>query len=397
MSALVNVGSNQPSKSLACPSLGNLESTSLLVRGVNWLGDAVMTTPALQRLHERFPRARITLLTSTALAPLWERQPGVDELITFDPTDNPWTVSRRLRSHNFDTALLFPNSTRSALEVWLAGIPNRIGYCGSWRAWFLTRSLKFPAGHVRPRRRSVKEVKRLVRDGNLVLPTTGGVPFAHQVHDYLYLAAALGADPAPVSPKLELSEEELQSASLVVRQLLKTNDSAMVGQPKIWLGINPSAAYGPAKRWPLERFAKVAHEICARLPNCVWLVFGTQADWQLCEELTRLGGAPILNLAGKTSLRQLMALLKKCQLLLTNDSGPMHLAAALGTPVVAAFGSTSPELTGPGLPGDPVHCLLRSNAACSPCFRRSCPIDFRCMNGIPAEQAIAAIVQLLNL
>ena len=110
-----------------------------------------------------------------------------------------------------------------------------------------------------------------------------------------------------------------------------------VWQPKIWLGINPSAAYGPAKRWPVERFAAVAREICALLQNCEWLVFGTQADWQLGEELTRLGGGSIVNLAGKTSLRQLMALLKKCQLLLTNDSGSMHLAAALGTPVVAAF------------------------------------------------------------
>jgi heptosyltransferase-2 len=122
-------------------------------------------------------------------------------------------------------------------------------------------------------------------------------------------------------------------------------------------------------------------------------MFGGLGDSNLCNRIASLAGSGVLNLAGKTSLRHLMALLKLCRVVLTNDSGPMHVAAALGTPVVVPFGSTSPELTGPGLPGDPRHHLLQSAAPCSPCFRRICPIDFRCMTGIPTDRVAEAVAQ----
>ena len=131
--------------------------------------------------------------------------------------------------------------------------------------------------------------------------------------------------------------------------------------------------------------------------NCPWLVFGGAGDWQLCNDIARLAGGGVLNLAGKTSLRELMALLKLCRVLLTNDTGPMHVAAALGTPVVVPFGSTSPELTGPGLPGDPRHQLLKSAAPCSPCFRRVCPIDFRCMTGISPDRVVGVVCHAIAL
>jgi heptosyltransferase-2 len=365
------------------------------VRSVNWLGDAVMTTPALQRLRERFPRARITLLTQEALAELWERHPAVDAVITFSPTDNPWSVARRLRPHGFEVALVLPNSTRSALEAWLAGIPHRIGYSGHGRNWLLTRPLGYPSG-LRPRRRRVGEVKRLVCSANTVLTATGGGAYMHQMRDYLHLAAGLGANPAPLAPRLEMGEDEVMAAVAAFSSRLRGFEaSATDDQPLVYLGLNPSAAYGPAKRWPVERFAEVASIISKRVRNSVWLVFGGNADWDLCEQVTTFGAGRMVNLAGKTSLRQLMALLKTCRLLLTNDSGPMHVAAALGTPVVVLFGSTSPELTAPGQPGDPIHHFLRTKAACSPCFRRTCPIDFRCMTGIPAERAVTAILEIL--
>ena len=170
-------------------------------------------------------------------------------------------------------------------------------------------------------------------------------------------------------------------------RLAETAPDPAPDKPLILLGLNPGAEYGPAKRWPADELCRRRAGISRRLGNCVWLAFwGPAGDRQLCDAVAQRAGDRVLNLAGKTSLRQLMALLKLCRVLLTNDTGPMHVAAALGTPVVVPFGSTSPELTGPGLPGDPRHQLLKSAAPCSPCFRRACPIDFRCMTGISVER-----------
>jgi heptosyltransferase-2 len=176
--------------------------------------------------------------------------------------------------------------------------------------------------------------------------------------------------------------------------------------------LNPGAEYGPAKRWPLDRFAAAAREI-QKQTDCVWLILGGKSDATTATEIHSAllatpkpgdGGrtphslpcqsqaaAGAFNLAGQTTLRELMAVLKFSRLLLTNDTGPMHVAAALGTPVVVPFGSTSPELTGPGLPGDARHRLIKADAPCSPCFLRSCPIDFRCMAGITVEQVVEAV------
>ena len=371
----------------------SFEPGNLLVRGVNWLGDAVMTTPAMLRLRQRFPQSRITLLTSEKLADLWRQHSAIDRVITFGKSDNPWSIARRLRSDAFDATLVLPNSPRSALETWLARIPQRIGYAGKWRNWLLTRPLKYPSDRLRLHRRKVREVKRLIRAGNQ--PVSSAVPRLHQMHDYLDLAAALGADPTPVPPNLELSAAEIETGVAFLSQVVRGQSLETGGQGVAWLGVNPSTAYGAAKRWPIERFSQVACEISRRVPNSLWLAFGTDADWELCEQLVSQGPGRILNLAGKTSLRQLMGLLKACRLLLTNDSGPMHVAAALGTPVIVPFGSTSPELTAPGQPGDPRHHLLRSHVPCSPCFRRTCPIDFRCMTGISVDQVLAAILETI--
>jgi heptosyltransferase-2 len=160
-------------------------------------------------------------------------------------------------------------------------------------------------------------------------------------------------------------------------------------------GLNPGAEYGEAKRWPAERFVASAHEI-QRRTNCVWLIFGGEADVGIASQIEsaiRRPKSPVHNLSGKTSIRELMALLKLCRVLLTNDTGPMHVAAALGMPVVVPFGSTSPEMTGPGLPGDPRHQLIKSDAPCSPCFLRECPIDFRCMKGISVERMVEAVLK----
>jgi heptosyltransferase-2 len=356
-----------------------------------------MTTPALQRIRQRYPQAHITLLTDQKLGDLWRSYPGLDTVITFNRTDNPWAIARRLRDHHFEAALILPSSPRSAFEAWLAGIPQRIGYAARWRSWFLTYPVSYPSDRLRLRKLPVREVKRLVRLAAPRRGIIGAAPHVHQTFDYLHLAACLGADSSPLAPKLEMTAEETQAVLASCLSRAGAPDALKFSaQPGLRLGLNPSAAYGPAKCWPIEKFAEVTQQISRQLPKCSWLIFGDRKDADCCETLATLGAGRFINFAGKTSLRELMALLKSCHVLLTNDSGPMHLAAALGTPVVAVFGSTSPELTGPGQPGDRRHRILRSNAYCSPCFRRTCPIDFRCMNGITANQAVTAILELVS-
>jgi heptosyltransferase-2 len=159
-------------------------------------------------------------------------------------------------------------------------------------------------------------------------------------------------------------------------------------------GLNAGAEYGPAKRWPMERYV-AAGKALRKQTNCHWILFGGNNDAGLANQIqSALGGGPdIINVAGKTSLRELMSLLKVCQVFLTNDTGPMHVAAALGVPVAAIFGSTSPELTAPLAANGSSFQILASDAPCSPCFLRECPIDFRCMNGIGVEPVVKAVLK----
>ncbi|HXB58923.1 MAG TPA: lipopolysaccharide heptosyltransferase II [Candidatus Acidoferrales bacterium] len=356
----------------------------ILVRGTNWLGDAVMTVPALLRLREKFPETCIALLTPEKLWELWPDHPAVDEIISFSPGESVFAVSKKLRAGKFDTALVLPNSPRSAIEVFLAGISNRIGYARPWRNFFLTRTIASRPDAVKMRKRSVEEIKELI-GGNTEsgIGNRGFQKSAHQSNEYLHLAAALGANPEPVPPKLFVTPEEIAAAGK------KFGLEGMAGPV---FGLNPGAEYGPAKRWPIEKFIEVAKEIRQRT-NCAWILFGGKSDVEITAQIqAALGGGPgTLNLAGKTSLRELMVLMKQCRVFLTNDTGPMHVAAALGVRVVAIFGSTSPELTGP-VSEAPLQ-ILTSNAPCSPCFLRECPIDFRCMQGIGVERVVGAMVR----
>jgi len=362
---------------------------SILVRGVNWLGDAVMATPALQRLREAQPKAKITLLTHVKLQGLWRRHPAIDEVILFAEGENVFSVGRKLREGKFDAALVLPNSPRSALETRLAGIPRRVGVARPWRNWLLTEALPPHPGIVPMRKRPADEIKRLIQNGAPPAAEPRGV---HHIHQYLHLAAAFGAKTEPMAPQLFVSDGQIQKFMVTFNLTPESR----------WFGLNPGAEYGPAKRWPEERFIAAAVELHRRT-NCRWFLFGVTADWEANARILqgihhraarqgiRFSQPLALNLAGETGLLELCAGLKFCRVLLTNDSGPMHVAAALGTPVVVPFGSTSPEQTGPGLPGDTRHQILRANAPCSPCFLRECPVDFRCMNGISVESVVEAV------
>ncbi len=383
----------------------------LLVRGVNWIGDAVMTTPALLRLREALPETHITLLTHEKLAGLWAGHPAVNEVITFSRKEGVFSVARRLRragdfqsprvsgvndgdwkspARGFDAALVLPNSIRTGLEVRLAGVPRRIGYAASWRNWLLTEAVPWRTDVVKMRKRTAEEVRRLVASGQDAQQRVPATPSSsHHILHYLHLAAALGAKPEPLAPHIAVTDAEVAA----VKEKFNLPDG-------LFIGLNAGAEYGPAKRWPADRFIATARELRARL-DCSFVIFGGPADNALASEVAaalaeqavsgQQSAVSVTNLAAQTSLRELCAALRACRVVLTNDTGPMHLAAAVGTRVVALFGSTSPELTGPGLPGDSRHILLRGEAACSPCFLRECPLDFRCMMGLSVEQVVVAV------
>ncbi|MGH8024364.1 MAG: lipopolysaccharide heptosyltransferase II [Limisphaerales bacterium] len=361
----------------------------IIVRGTNWLGDAVMAAPALMRLREKFSDARIALLTPEKLRQLWMHHPAVDEVIAFSSQESVFAIAGRLRVKKFDAALVLPNSPRAALEMFLAGVPVRIGYARPWRRFFLTKNVAPGPDALKMRKRTVQEIKALIGSNGKFGIRTG--PFsrtAHQSREYLRLAAAMGADPEPLPPSLFVTAQEVEA----VRQ--KFDLAANLGPI---FGMNAGAEYGPAKRWPRERYTAVAREI-QKQTNCAWLLFGGKNDIETANYVQcALGeGQSVFNVAGKTSLRDLMSLMKLCRVLVTNDTGPMHVAAALAVPVVAIFGSTSPELTAPlATSGSRVQ-ILASNAPCAPCFLRACPIDFRCMNGIMPAAVVEAVLQCVT-
>lgn len=361
----------------------------ILIRGVNWLGDAVMSTPALQRLREAKPNAHITLLTHEKLAGLWENHPALNSVLTFAKAESAWQIGKKLRRETFDVALALPNSHRSAIELWFAGIPLRIGYARFGRNFFLTKTIQPRPGAIEMHKRSVAEINDLISGQKT--RTESPIPTqAHHIFQYLHLVAALGAEATPLAPRIEVAGNEVAAFE---KRLAEVS-----GENSLWLGLNPGAEYGPAKRWPAERFIATAIELHQKT-NCGWIIFGANdsAAQQIASEMeNKLGRRFVANFAGKTTLRELCVGLKFCNLVLTNDTGPMHVTAALGTPVVVPFGSTSFKLTGPGLPGNSDHALLKSNAPCAPCFLRECPIDFRCMRSIEVERVVDACLKILQ-
>ena len=368
----------------------NASREKILIRGVNWLGDAVMSTPALQRLREAKPNAQITLLTDEKLADLWRDHPAIDSVLTFAKNESAWQVGQKLRREKFDVGLALPNSHRSVIELWLARIPQRVGYSRPLRNPFLTQSIPSRESAVEMKKRSLAEINRLNAESKPLAREIFSAS-AHHIYQYLHLVAALGAKPDSIAPQLVVSEKVVSAFRARLNEISSS-------QTSLWLGLNPGAEYGPAKRWPTERFIAAALEVHQKT-NCGWIIFGAKdsATGQVAEELERkLGRNFAANFSGKTTLRELCAGLKFCKLVLTNDTGPMHVAAALGTPVVVPFGSTSAELTGPGLPGNNYHALLKSSVPCAPCFLRECPIDFRCMKSIEVGQVAEACLNVLK-
>lgn len=350
-------------KPSAPSAIDNSPRARILVRATNWIGDSVMTMPAVQRLRESAPEAHIALLCPAKLRDLWRHNPFLSVILT-DP--------RQIRAGNFDVALIFPNSFRSAWECWRAGIPTRIGFAGHWRRKLLT--------HIVAEAHAEQPIDKTLDVAGKNFTVKCFPSIRHQTRRYLDLISFVGGNRDIVQPKIFMAYQDLPALGKFL-----TDD----GTP--FIGINAGAEYGPAKRWLPERFAEVAQRVSKEV-NCRWLLFGGPGDVAIAGQIENdLRGLNVTNVAGKTTLLELCELTRFCRLLLTNDTGPMHLAAAVGTPLVAIFGSTSEELTGPlG-----VHSMVVSaQVECTPCFLRECPIDFRCMNSITVEQVTGAVLKL---
>jgi len=335
---------------------------NILVRAPNWIGDAVMATPALSLLRSGFPEAEITLLAKPHIAELLRTPLALDRQWVYErpgPHEGGlglWRLIRSLRLARFDWAVLLQNAFEAALIAVAAGIPKRIGYAMHGRGWLLTHT---PKGHPHHQREAYL---RVVTD---------------------MIAAVSMADPLPQevpAPSLHLTEQERTWAE---QRLAEES----ISQKDYIVGICPGAAYGSAKQWGKVRFAQVASALISRYHARI-LIFGSRSEMPLSQQMHDLIQGNAVMLAGETTVRQMMALIACCRLVVSNDSGLMHVASALGIPVVAIFGPTDPQATGPA----GLHCrIVHHPVACAPCTYRICPIDHRCMEGISTQQVIDAI------
>ncbi|MEW6571299.1 MAG: lipopolysaccharide heptosyltransferase II [Nitrospirota bacterium] len=344
---------------------------NLLVRGVNWIGDSVMTLPALRSLRRSLPDKKISLLIKPWVSPVFENNPDIDELIIYGDeyrgTAGKMKLSRMIAQKKFGCAILFQNAFEAALIAFLAGIKERAGYRRDGRGFLLTSPVQVP---------QEKE---------------------HQVYYYLRLLERLGIDAEFSCPYIYLKIEERLHARDILRDMKRPI-----------LGINPGATYGSAKRWLPERFAEIADWFIKENDGSV-IIFGGKNEINIAQEieffinrqesnplippLLKGGAGGLLNLAGKTSLRELISLISECDVFVTNDSGPLHIAYAVRTPEVAIFGSTDPRQTGPLGKSDVV---VASDLKCSPCFESDCKSnDMRCMYEVTSDDVYYGIKSLV--
>ena len=336
---------------------------NILIRATNWIGDAVMSLPALRVIRGQFPDARISVLAKPWVADLYEGERSIDRVILLEAASGPrdwaakWKLVRRLRREPFDLAVLLPNSFESAAVVWLAGIKRIVGYARDGRSLLLNPAVASPA--------------------------KGEVP-RHERFYYLELLRRAGLiDSIPEVAEIRL--DAIPAARCRGEELFQRFG---VKQPVI--GVSPGAAYGSAKRWLPERFGEAAARLTAEVDGSV-AVFGSAAERAMCDEVARIAHGR--NFAGKTTLREFIDMTAACRVFLTNDSGAMHVASALGVPSVTVFGPTDETATGP-LGSTSV--LVREPVDCAPCLLRECPIDHRCMTRVTADRVVLAAESLLK-
>lgn len=335
------------------------EPTNIIIRMPNWLGDLVMATPILQDVRNRWQHASITAMCQGNVGALITHDPHVNEVYSFKKPSG-WIhhtqhheIINTLRHGEYELGILLTNSFSSAWWFWRGEVKNRIGFTGNFRSLLLNKAVPFPKN---------KESQ-------------------HLVHTYKALLEPLGIPISSTPPALYVSEKEREEAKSLL---------ALEGyhsESQILIGINPGAAYGSAKCWLPDRFQAVTQRLLEN-PNIIIAYFGDFAGAPLVDDICKHFDSRVINLAGKTSLRELMALIQCCHVMLTNDSGPMHIASALKIPLVALFGSTSDVKTGPYGGGIIIH----KHVECSPCYKRVCPIDFKCMKQIEVDEVYKAVM-----
>lgn len=332
----------------------------ILIRGVNWVGDAVMTTPAIAGIRQTFPRAKISLLVKPWVAGVFAGNPHVDEILLFN-RDGPhsglsglFRLAQELRRARFDLAILLQNAFEAALLAFLARIPHRIGYSTQGRGLLLTTMVV--------QDQSARQL--------------------HHVDYYQDLLRTLGWAVGEREPNVYLSREAEERA-----EALLGGEGVRPGETLV--AFNPGSTYGSAKRWPADRYANLADRLVENLGVKV-LLTGAQTDGGVAKAVRSAAQHPerVIDLTGRTDMQLLAAVLKRCAVFVTNDTGAMHVGAAAGVPVVAIFGPTDPTATSPvGR-----HKILRHPVPCSPCLLRECPIDHRCMTGISMNDVFSSIM-----
>ena len=330
----------------------------ILMRGPNWVGDSILAIPAMKAVRARFPDAEITLLVRPWVAGVFKAAPFINRLWT-EPRPagiGDWMrITSSIRKNRFDMALLFPNSFESAAMIFLGRVPQRVGYGTDGRRWLLTNSLK-----------PVREKR-------------------HQIHYYLDLAGAVSANVDQPSIAIEATTEERTQASRLLA-------SSGIAADRHFLVLNPGAAYGSAKRWSEEGFADAGDTLAEEMDLDV-VIIGSEVERTIAESIQRRMRSRVAVLNGQTSLETLIGVISGSSLVLTNDSGPMHMAAALGVPTVAVFGATDDVVTGPWGPHARV---VKEPVECSPCMLRECPIDHRCMTRVSADAVCRAAREVLR-
>ena len=335
----------------------------ILIRATNWIGDAIISLPAIRAVGERYPEAEICVLARRWVAAVYEGEPSIHRILLlqgkagFRDFGAKWAMAQSLRLEKFDLAIALPNSFESALLLWLAGIRRRIGYARDGRSWLLTDAVR--------------------------RPEPGAIP-RHERYYYPELLRRAGI----LAELPEIAEIRLRDGGARQRgeHLLAARGIAL---PVV--GVSPGAAYGGAKRWLPERFAEAARTVAAQTGAQI-LVFGAAAERELCGAVAGACGGH--NLAGQTTLREYLDMTAVCSVYLSNDSGAMHIAAALGVPSVTVFGPTDETATGPS--GANAR-LLREPVECAPCLKRECPIDHRCMTRVTAETVAREALRLISL
>lgn len=337
-----------------------LKPQRILVRMPNWLGDFVMATPILTDLRHHWPEAKITVVCQGVLSSLFQGDKTVDEIVTWDRKkgflDRYWNFEPL--KEEYDLGILLTHSFSSAYFFWRSHVSIRWGYADHCRSFLLTHPVPLP-----PEKES-----------------------QHLVITYKKLLEPLGIPISNTDPYLYISEDEKRNT---IQQLY----SMGVTDSDVLIGINPGAAYGSAKCWPPERF-KELNTLLLNHPTVKLIYFGDKGQSTLVENICKnFHPDRVLNKAGKTTLRELISFIGCCSLFITNDSGPMHVASALGVPLIALFGSTSPVKTGPYKGG----IIIQKKVPCSPCYKRVCPIDFRCMKSISANEVYTQVCIQLHI